>query len=143
MSADNNPLISEGDFQQENLLAARTLLRQKIETEVGDQASILGTTADVTQLNAAAILALIIAIKSNTSYAGFRSQFTQTIEALVPADGGDDVYTQAANFLSAIQGGDVILTAALKGFPQVLKEMGARSTGAAKVLRAAQQSESG
>lgn len=116
----------------------RSKIRNTIEKNVGDQASILGTTADVTQLNAAAILALIAAFKSGDTFPKFRAQFMGIIEALVPpTEDGADVYAQAGQFLAGVQSGDIILTAALKGLTAVINDMATRSTGVAQVLMAA------
>lgn len=116
-------------------LQSRDKVRAAIKNQVGDTDAILGTTADVTQLNAAAVLALIAAFKTGDTFPKFRGAFMQTIEALVPAtDGGADVYAQAQQFLAGVQSGDIILTAALKGLPEVIGEMAGRSTGVATIL---------
>lgn len=117
----------------------KAAVRMAIKKKVGDTEAILGTTADVTQLNAAAVLAFISAMKTGDSFAKFRAQFMGTIEALVPAKSDEpDVYAQAAQFLALVQSGDIILTAAMKGLPEVMSEMATRSTGVATVLAAAQ-----
>ncbi len=113
---------------------AKAAVRTAIRKQVGDTETILGTTADVTQLNAAAILAFIASIKTGDSFAKFRTTFMGTIESLVPPTEGADVYTQAQGFLQGVQSGDIILTAALKGLPEVIADMAGRSTGVATIL---------
>lgn len=123
-------------------IAGRDKVREAIKKNVGDTDAILGTTADVTQLNAAAILALIVSYKTGDTYSKQRKAFMETIEALVPATGGGaDVYAQAQQFLGGVQSGDIILTAALKGLPEVIGEMAGRSTGVAAILAQAKAGE--
>ncbi len=120
-------------------IAGRDSVRKTISREVADPQAILGTTADVTQLNAAAVLALISAFEKGDTFPKFRAAFMGTIEALVPpVEGSGDVYAQAQTFLAGVQSGDIILTAAMKGLPKVIGEMAARSTGVANILIAAQ-----
>lgn len=125
----------------EKAMRVQKSIREAISNQVADTESILGTTADVTQLNAAAVLALIAAFKVGDTFPKFRGAFMGTIEALVPPADGADVYAQAGAFLAAVQSGEVILTAALKGLPTVINEMGARSTGVAQVLMAASKAQ--
>ena len=139
--ADHDVLIAQGEARKA-AIEAKAKIRTAIEKTVGDQAAILGTTADVTQLNAAAILAKIVAYKDGDTYAKHRQIFMQTIEALVPAEDGEpDVYEQAAAFLAGVQSGEIILTASLKGLPVVIGEMAGRSTGVAQILVAAAAAE--
>lgn len=121
--------------------AGRAAIRDVIEKKVGDTSSILGTTADVTQLNAAAILAFILSLKTSENYEDFQKTFLGTIENLIPpaGDGAPDIYQQAQAFLAAIETGDIILTAALKGAGTVINEMATRSNGVAQILIAAMQ----
>ena len=134
-----NSKASEGAWLEAQAAAVvksgRDKVRAAIKKEVGDTDAILGTTADVTQLSAAAVLALIAAFKMGDTFGKFRTQFMGTIEALVPpTEGGADVYAQAQQFLSGVQSGDIILTAVLKGLPEVIAEMAGRSTGVATIL---------
>lgn len=116
------------------LTEGRKAIRRAITKNVGDTEAILGTTADVTQLNAAAVLALISAFKTGDSFSKFRATFMATIETLVPPSDGADVYAQAQQFLAGVQSGEIVLTAALKGLPEVIGEMAGRSTGVAAIL---------
>jgi len=137
---DNGPLMWAKALADFNSAKSKKVIRDAIRNEVGDTEAILGTTADVTQLNAAAVLALISAFKTGDTFPKFRAAFMGTIEALVPAtDGGADVYAQAQEFLGGVQSGEIILTAALKGLQEVIGEMAGRSTGVASVLIAAQK----
>ena len=118
--------------------AGRDRVRKTITRDVADPQAILGTTADVTQLNAAAVLALISAFKQGDTFPKFRAAFMGTIEGLVPSvEGTGDVYVQAQTFLAGVQSGEIILTAAMKGLPEVIGEMAGRSTGVANILLAA------
>jgi len=130
---DADKIFSEGLARKAGI-AKRDKIRAAITKNVGDPQAILGTTADVTQLNAAAVLALISAFKTGDTFSKFRGTFMATIEALVPPADGADVYTQAQQFLAGVQSGDIVLTAALKGLPEVLGEMAGRSTGVAAIL---------
>ena len=130
--------LSLEEFASNEGKKQRVIVRQKILKKVGDTESILGTTADVTQLNTAAILSFVLALKASESYEDFQRIFLGSIESLVPAkDGEPDIYQQAQAFLSAVETNDIILTASLKGFGAVMNELAARSTGVAKILIAA------
>lgn len=115
----------------------RDTIRRHIDREVGDTQTILGATADVAQLSAAALLALLVAMEANTSFAQVRTQFLSTVEALLPTDeGAPTIYDHATAFLQGLQSGDVKLTAALKGFDNVIAELGQSSTAVTTILAA-------
>ncbi len=120
-------------------------LRQAITAQVGDTPTLLGTTADGAQLSVAVHLALISALDANTTYANFKTQFFGTLTALVgnnhETGNPVDIPAMANDFLIKLQTGDIKLTAAVKGVPAVIDEIGARSTGVAEIIIAAAQQE--
>lgn len=133
--------MSAPKFENKEYLAkqkareAKRLIRSRISQEVGDTEAILGTTADVTQLNAAAILALVVSLEKAKNFDDFRAYYMANIEALVPAqEGKPNVYQLAEGFLRKVQNGEIILTASMKGLGKVVEEMATRSTGVAQVL---------
>jgi len=131
---DGEAIWAEG-LAQKAALQTRQRVRSDIAHHVGDTESILGTAADVSQLSAVALLALVVALDAETTFPGFKTKFFGTLDALIPTEKGRETFPELAQgFLSDVQSGDVKLTAGLKGFAVVLQEMGERSTGVADIL---------
>lgn len=117
--------------------AARTAMRARIAEGVGDTPSILGTVADVMGLLVAGQMARTVALADHASNEAQRQEL-----AMLQALAGDaDLVQLCRDGLAAIQAGDVVLTAAVKGVENVFAEALARSTATAALLAPAAQSE--
>ncbi|GLQ20511.1 hypothetical protein ACFFUB_00505 [Algimonas porphyrae] len=118
-------------------LLARNAVRATIAAQVGDRDSILGTTADATQINAAILLAFLSAMADNTTISAIRTQFLASVDDMFPTPDGETGLTSLAKgFVTAIEAGDIQLTANVKTPGTVLDEIATRSTGVATILAA-------
>lgn len=113
--------------------AMRSMLRQQIDRKVGDGPSLLGTQADVMGLLVAGQMARVVALADHASNEAQRQELAM-LQALA---GEADLVQLCRDGLAAIQAGDVILTASVKGVDNVFAEALARSTATATILAAA------
>jgi len=107
----------------------RNAVRQKIQNEAGDPQTILGTTADATQLLLYVLCTLTTKLSTANSLAEVR-EATATIEPMATA------------FLAKIESGEVKLPFMQKGLDSVVNDIQTRATAVAGVLgRIAKQNE--
>ena len=99
----------------------RQMLRQVIEAQAGDSASLLGTTSDATQLLLYGFCQLVAALHKADSLADVR-------KAAKPFAG------LAAGFLGKVESGEVKLPFMGKGLEKVVGEIEQRATSVAEVL---------
>ncbi len=134
---DHDALIAAGHALKAKL-AARTQIRQTIKREVGDTASILGTTADGAQLAVAVALADIVALAGASSYTAYKTAKLEILSALAGVDHDTgvavDVAGLAQDLITKIQSGEIKLTATLKGLVPTLTEIMNRATGVADIM---------
>ena len=103
-------------------------LRQEIEIRAGDNASLLGTTADATQLLLYSFTTLIAKLHTANSLAEVR-------QAAAPfAD-------LSADFIAKIDAGEVKLPFMNKGLESVVGDIEQRATAVAKVLESTTDGE--
>jgi len=104
-------------------------IRESIEEAAGDQAAILGTTADATQLLLYVLCTLTTKLSTVNSLAEVR-EATAEIEPMATA------------FLAKIESGEVKLPFMQKGLDSVVNDIQTRATAVAGVLgRIAKQNE--
>lgn len=108
----------------------RLRVRADIEANVGDEKSLIGTQADVMGLLVAGQMARVVALADHANNAAQR----QELAVLQSLAGDADLVQLCRDGLAAIQGGDVVLTAAVKGVGKVFSEAFARSTATAAIL---------
>lgn len=111
----------------------RDLLRLRIEQDVGDEKSLLGTQADVMGLLVAGQMARVVALADHASNEAQR----QELAALQELAGDADLVQLCRDGLAAIKAGNVVLTASIKGVDNVFAEAFTRSTATAAILVAA------
>jgi hypothetical protein len=100
-------------------------VRNAISAQAGDTESLLGTTADATQLLLYGFATLIVKLHTANSLAGVR-------EAAAPfAD-------LSAGFLAKVEAGEARLPFMDKGLETVVSEIEQRATAVAEVLQSAQ-----
>lgn len=101
--------------------AQRSELRQKIQANAGDISSILGTTADATQILLFGLASLVAKLSTAQSLAEVR-------EAAAPFA---DI---SADFLTKIESGAVKLPFQVKGTENVIADIETRATAVAETL---------
>lgn len=111
----------------------KDVLRHAIEAQVGDDKALLGTLSDVSGALLAFLAIRVICLADHASNEAQR----QELDLLKGIAGGVDIVAKCREFLAAVQSGDVVLTAAVKGVDGVLAEAAERSTRTAEVLRQA------
>lgn len=116
----------------ENKRLATLKIRQVIAKKVGDQQTILGTTADGAQLSVVLLMVLTKAFSEADSFKALKSGFIEGISNIVGPD--VDPGELASGFLSQLASGDIKLTASVKGLEATLTEIFTRSTGVANIL---------
>jgi len=120
----------------------RKKIKENIKKNVGDADAILGTTNDVTQLAAVGLLILISAAGKGNTFQAYRKVLIDRVEGFIPSTAeGVTIFDQADRFLQQIQSGDIVLTAGIKGFANVLLDLAQRSTSTAAILADAEKSE--
>lgn len=102
----------------------KQLIRNKITEKVGDQASILGTTADASQLSLYANAVLIQAISDYGA-----DKLKASVSSLLPF---------ATQFLSGIDSGEIKTTFAVKGVENVVEDVSERMTKVSGILEQSQ-----
>jgi hypothetical protein len=100
----------------------RSVIRQQISKAAGDNATLLGTTIDATQLLFYAFTSLIAKLNTATSLAQVR-------EAAAPFA---DIST---GFLSKVEDGEVKLPFMIKGLESVVSDIEQLATAVAEVLQ--------
>jgi len=127
--SENMPTLEEHRDQQAQV--QKEIIRQTIAEQAGDQQTILGTTADATQLLLYALCTLTTKLHKANSLAEVR-EATATIEPM------------ATVFLAKVASGEVKLPFMAKGLDSVVNDIEIRATAVAGVLGAiAKQNESG
>jgi hypothetical protein len=101
--------------------ANRSKTRQMIAQKAGDQASILGTTADATQLLLYAVASLVVRIATATNIAEMRA-------AAAP------FAPLSTAFLAKVDAGSVKLPFMTKGLDAVVSDIEGRATAVADAL---------
>ena len=119
---------AEARFQADT---ARRVVRREIAKKAGDEASLLGTTADGAQLAIYGLAALVAKLSTAQSLAEVR-------EAAAP------FAALSAGFLAKINTenpteGEVVLPFMLKGLDQVVADIENRATAVSDALQAAQK----
>lgn len=112
-----------GEF---NANVARQKVRAAIASKAGDQASLLGTTADGAQLAIYGLAALVAKLSTANSLVEVR-------EAAEP-------FAQlSAGFLAKVESGEVVLPFMLKGLNNTVAEIETRATAVSGALQSAQK----
>ncbi|MES9873162.1 MAG: hypothetical protein ABW146_08625 [Candidatus Sedimenticola sp. 6PFRAG7] len=109
--------VSEAEVKLETV-------RNNITMKAGDQASLLGTTADATQLLLFGFTSLVAALNTANSLADVR-------EAAAPFN------DLAVAFQAKVESGDVKLPFMAKGLESVVTDIEQRATAVAEVLQSA------
>lgn len=108
----------------------RTVIRNEIEREVGDDKSLLGTLSDVSGALLAVLAVRVVCIADHASNEAQRQEL-----AMLQGIAKDvDIVAVCRDFLGQIEAGTVVLTASIKGVDGVLAEAADRSTKTATVL---------
>lgn len=114
---------------------ARQNLRHRINEDVGDMPSLVGTLSDVSGLVLAGLAARVVALEDHASSAAEVAELAQ-IKAVMA--GAGDIVQASRDFLDALSGGSVKITAQIKGVDEVMTEAPERSTRTAEILQAMQ-----
>lgn len=109
-----------------------SMVRQRITKNVGDEKSILGTQADVVGLLVAGQMVRVVALADHASNEAQR----QELAMLQTLSGEADLVQLCRDGLAAMQAGEVVLTASVKGVDNVFSEALTRSTQTAAILAA-------
>ena len=118
----NDSIPSVTEFQKQQELNQREIVRGLIKEKAGDSASILGTTADGVQLLLFAFAQMNIALSKANTLAEVR-------EAAEPFK------DLAESFLSKVESGDVKLPFQAKGLDSVVTDIEQRATAVTEVLQ--------
>lgn len=131
------------EIWEKGLIAAAALegrknKRFKIKRNVGDTDSLLGTTADGSQLAVAAMLVDIVALDEAKTFAEYKAAKLALMTQLVGKDRATGKAVNVADLsrdvLEKIKSGEILLTAVLKGVPAVLAETMSKSTQVVKII---------
>ena len=106
--------------------AMRSLVRQGIAKNAGDEASLLGTTSDAASLAIFGLASLVAKLATAQSLAEVR-------EAAAP-------FAQlSAGFLAKVESGEVQMPFMLKGLDSVVADIETRATAVSAALKSAQK----
>ncbi|RXJ70599.1 hypothetical protein CS022_22730 [Veronia nyctiphanis] len=114
-------LPEDVSLEPETKFEVTTAIREKIEDEAGDQASLLGTTADGVQLLLFGFCQLVVKLNAASTLAEVR-------EAAGPFN------DLASSFLTKVESGEVKLPFQVKGLESVVEDIESRATAVAEVL---------
>ena len=104
---------------------AKELVRQGISENGGDIPSLLGTASDVASLSLIHAMATVVAEDQS---GGDFAKFIEIKHGLLDTIAGDHSFAEiAAQFLGAIQSGEVKIPLMVKGLPKVMEEISERS----------------
>jgi hypothetical protein len=119
------PQIPEQDYSNAipSASVVKHKVREKIAAKAGDQAALLGTTADGTQLAIYGLAVLVDKLSTANSLAEVR-------EAAAP------FAMFSADFLAKVESGEVVLPFMLKGVDTVVADIEKRATAVSDVLKA-------
>lgn len=120
--------IDQADLADFQAMKARDAVREKIGEEAGDMPSLLGTTSDASQLAIFGLASLVAKLAAADSLKEVR-------------DAAKPFAAMSAEFLSKIESGDVQLPFMVKGIPNVIADIEARSTAVTGVLVSAQKGD--
>lgn len=109
----------------------RDLIRAEIASHAGDTLSVLGTTADAAALSTLGMCALTVAVAQGTSWASFKTAFTDAIASMA---GEQDMAALSAAFLAKVASGEVKVPALAKGIDEVIADIEQRSTAVSDAL---------
>ena len=118
----------ESQQQQQARENQRALARSQISQKAGDQGSLIGTTADATQILLYALCTLATQLAKAKTLADVRA----APSSIVPI---------AESFLSDIESGQVKMPFMAKGLDSVIEDIKQRATQVSNVLESAQKGE--
>lgn len=106
--------------------AQKSALRQRIASQAGDEASLLGTTSDAAALAIYGLASLVAKLATANSLAEVR-------------DAAAPFAALSADFLAKVESGEVKLPFMLKGLDTVVTDIETRATAVSDALQTAQK----
>jgi len=113
---------------RDKAIEARDAVRARIGSEAGDTASLLGTTSDAASLAIFGLASLVAKLATADSLKEVR-------------DAAKPFAAMSAEFLTKVESGDVQLPFMVKGIPNVIADIEARSTAVTGVLVSASKGD--